>query len=185
MDQIGLSHRPRRKPNGLTKADRETMKSDDLLKRDFHSDVPLEKSLLLFPPVPYGPIPLHCRPTYHLPDSGSQMRWRPHHLQNRYFPHRKSRRSKYCWYFLLSSGSPYFPRWKHWLMRKALLGVLICVDSSESALLGDSAFSFLFPQAEREKVSSSVKNKKQSISFSVVHLFRIPTPSAMSAHLLR
>ena len=28
MDQIGLSHRPKRKPNGL-------MKSDDLLKRDF------------------------------------------------------------------------------------------------------------------------------------------------------
>ena len=25
MDQIGLSHRPRRKPNGLTKADREAM----------------------------------------------------------------------------------------------------------------------------------------------------------------
>ena len=43
MDQIGLSHRPKRKPNGLTKADREAMKSDDLLKRDFHSDVPLEK----------------------------------------------------------------------------------------------------------------------------------------------
>ena len=31
MDQIGLSHRPKRKPNGLTKADREAMKSDDLL----------------------------------------------------------------------------------------------------------------------------------------------------------
>ena len=43
MDQIGLSHRPKRKPNGLTKADREAMKSDDLLKRDFHSDAPLEK----------------------------------------------------------------------------------------------------------------------------------------------
>lgn len=43
MDQIGLSHHPKRKPNGITKADREAMKSDDLLKRDFHSDAPLEK----------------------------------------------------------------------------------------------------------------------------------------------
>lgn len=43
MDQIGLSHRPKRKPNGITKADRETMKSDDLLKREFHSDAPLQK----------------------------------------------------------------------------------------------------------------------------------------------
>lgn len=40
MDQIGLSHRPKRKPNGITKADREAMKSDDLLKRDFRSDSP-------------------------------------------------------------------------------------------------------------------------------------------------
>lgn len=43
MDQMGLSHRPKRKPNGITKADREAMKSDDLLRRDFHSDAPLEK----------------------------------------------------------------------------------------------------------------------------------------------
>lgn len=35
MDQIGLSHRPKREPNGITKADREAMKSDDLLRRDF------------------------------------------------------------------------------------------------------------------------------------------------------
>ena len=43
MDQIGLSHRPKRKPNGITKADREAMKSDDLLKRDFRSDNPIRK----------------------------------------------------------------------------------------------------------------------------------------------
>ena len=43
MDQIGLSHRPKRKPNGITKADREAMKSDDLLKREFHSDAPFQK----------------------------------------------------------------------------------------------------------------------------------------------
>ena len=45
MEQIGLSHRPKRKPNGITKADREAMKSDDLLKREFHSDVPLQKCI--------------------------------------------------------------------------------------------------------------------------------------------
>ena len=43
MDEIGLSHQPKRKPNGITKADREARKSDDLLKRDFKSDKPLEK----------------------------------------------------------------------------------------------------------------------------------------------
>ena len=43
MEQIGLSHRPKRKPNGITKADREAMKTDDLLKRDFQSDRPLKK----------------------------------------------------------------------------------------------------------------------------------------------
>lgn len=43
MEEIGLSHRPRRKPNGITKVDREARKSDDLLKRDFRSDAPLAK----------------------------------------------------------------------------------------------------------------------------------------------
>ena len=43
MEQIGLSHRPRRKPNGITKADREAHKSDDLINRDFQSQVPLTK----------------------------------------------------------------------------------------------------------------------------------------------
>lgn len=38
MDKVGLSHRPRRKTNGLTNTDREAMKSNDLLKWDFHSD---------------------------------------------------------------------------------------------------------------------------------------------------
>ena len=43
MEEIGLSHRPKRKTNGLTKADRKAMKSDDLLQRDFHTDAPLKK----------------------------------------------------------------------------------------------------------------------------------------------
>ena len=43
MKKIGLSHRPKRKPNGITKADREARKSDDLLKRDFSSQEPLKK----------------------------------------------------------------------------------------------------------------------------------------------
>lgn len=33
MDQIGLSHRPKRKPNGITKADHEAMKSDAPLQK--------------------------------------------------------------------------------------------------------------------------------------------------------
>ena len=43
MEEIGLSHRPKRKPNGITKADREARKSGDLLKRDFTSSEPLKK----------------------------------------------------------------------------------------------------------------------------------------------
>ena len=43
MEHLGLSHRPKRKPNGITKEDREAMKSDDLLKRDFSAEKPLEK----------------------------------------------------------------------------------------------------------------------------------------------
>ena len=45
MEQIGLIHKPRRKPNGITKADREAHKSDDLLKRDFKAEKPLEKAV--------------------------------------------------------------------------------------------------------------------------------------------
>ena len=43
MERLGLSHRPKHKPNGITKADREARKSDDLLKRDFPAEAPLQK----------------------------------------------------------------------------------------------------------------------------------------------
>ena len=43
MEDIGISHHPRRKPNGITKADREARKSEDLLKRDFMSEEPLTR----------------------------------------------------------------------------------------------------------------------------------------------
>ena len=43
MEEIGLSHRPKHRPNGTTKADREARKSEDLLKRDFNSSEPLKK----------------------------------------------------------------------------------------------------------------------------------------------
>ena len=42
MERLGISHRPR-KPKGLTKADKEARKSDDLLKRNFRSDEPNKK----------------------------------------------------------------------------------------------------------------------------------------------
>ena len=43
MEEIGISHHPRRKPNGITKADREARKSEDLLKRDFQAEERLTK----------------------------------------------------------------------------------------------------------------------------------------------
>lgn len=45
MEKIGLSHKPKRRPNGITKADRNARKSDDLLKRDFTADKPLTKAV--------------------------------------------------------------------------------------------------------------------------------------------
>ena len=45
IEQIKLIHKPRREPNGITKADREARKAEDLLKRDFYADNPLEKTI--------------------------------------------------------------------------------------------------------------------------------------------
>lgn len=45
MEKIGLNHKPKRKPNGITKADREARKSEDLLKRNFTAEKPLEKCI--------------------------------------------------------------------------------------------------------------------------------------------
>ena len=45
MDKIAMIHKPRRKANGITKADREARKSEDLLKRDFSADKPLKKAV--------------------------------------------------------------------------------------------------------------------------------------------
>ncbi len=45
MNELGLVHRPKRSPKGITKAEREARKSDDLLKRDFQAENPLEKSV--------------------------------------------------------------------------------------------------------------------------------------------
>lgn len=45
MEQIGLSHRQKRKPNGITRADREAQKSDNLLHRDFTAEEPCKKCI--------------------------------------------------------------------------------------------------------------------------------------------
>jgi len=42
MKEIGLTHKPNRKPNGITKANRDARKSDDLIHRDFRSEKPCE-----------------------------------------------------------------------------------------------------------------------------------------------
>lgn len=46
MEDIGISHYPKRKPNRITKADREARKSKALLKRDFKSEEPLAKCVI-------------------------------------------------------------------------------------------------------------------------------------------
>ena len=52
MEKTGLSHRLKRKPHGITKADREARKSDDLLKRDFTADKPCEKCVTDITEIP-------------------------------------------------------------------------------------------------------------------------------------
>lgn len=52
MEEIGLSHKPNRKPNGITKADRNARKSDDLLKRNFSAERPLEKCVTDITEIP-------------------------------------------------------------------------------------------------------------------------------------
>ena len=47
-----IIHKPKRKPNGITKADREARKSDDLLKRDFTADAPLQKCVTDITEIP-------------------------------------------------------------------------------------------------------------------------------------
>ena len=45
MKEIGLNHTPKRKPNGITKADKEARKSDNLIKLSFKAEKPLEKCI--------------------------------------------------------------------------------------------------------------------------------------------
>lgn len=52
MIKNNLIHKPRRKPHGITKADREARKSDDKLKRDFKSDIPNKKAITDITEIP-------------------------------------------------------------------------------------------------------------------------------------
>lgn len=45
MEEMGLNHKPKRKPDGITKADKKARESDDLIKRDFTAKKPLEKCI--------------------------------------------------------------------------------------------------------------------------------------------
>lgn len=52
MERIGLSHRPNRKPHGITKADRNARKSENLLNRDFRAESPLKKCVTDITEIP-------------------------------------------------------------------------------------------------------------------------------------
>ena len=52
MERIGAAQSKRRKPNGITKADREARKSDDLLKRNFTAEKPCEKCVTDITEIP-------------------------------------------------------------------------------------------------------------------------------------
>lgn len=52
MKKTGLLHTPNRKPNGITKADWNARKSEDLIKRDFTAERPLEKCVTDITEIP-------------------------------------------------------------------------------------------------------------------------------------
>jgi transposase InsO family protein len=52
MDKNGLLHSKKRKPNGITQADKEAQASDNLINRDFTADVPNEKCVTDITQVP-------------------------------------------------------------------------------------------------------------------------------------
>ena len=52
MTKWKLIHRPKRKPNGITKADKQARKSDDLIKRDFSAEEPLIKCVTDITEIP-------------------------------------------------------------------------------------------------------------------------------------
>ena len=70
MEDIGISHHPRRKPNGITKADREARKSEDLLKRDFSSGEPLAKCVTDITEIRAGDGKLYVPAVFDCFDSG-------------------------------------------------------------------------------------------------------------------
>ena len=45
MERLGIAHHPKRKPNSITKEDREAQKSDDKLKRNFSAEAPDTKAV--------------------------------------------------------------------------------------------------------------------------------------------
>lgn len=45
MEELSISRTPRRKPNVITRSDKEARKSDDLLRRNFDADKPLTKCI--------------------------------------------------------------------------------------------------------------------------------------------
>ena len=52
MEAVRVSHRLKRKPNGITKAEQNAEKSDELLKRDFTSDKSFEKCVTDITEIP-------------------------------------------------------------------------------------------------------------------------------------
>ncbi len=66
MQELGICH----KPNGITKADKEARKSDDLLKRDFDADKPLTKCVTDITEVPAKDGKLYVSAIFDCFDSG-------------------------------------------------------------------------------------------------------------------
>ena len=71
MEEIGLSHRPNHKPNGITKTDRQTQMSEDLLDRDFHADTPLSRCVTDMTEIPACDGKLYVSALFDCYDAGT------------------------------------------------------------------------------------------------------------------
>ena len=49
---MGIIHKAKKKPNGITKADKKARKSDDLLRRNFLADSPFTKCITDMTEIP-------------------------------------------------------------------------------------------------------------------------------------
>ena len=82
MREMGLIHKPHRKPKGLTKATTEVQERENLIKQDFSADRPLKKLLTDISQIQCEDGKLLCHSEEGTPVSDSYMQDETRYSQN-------------------------------------------------------------------------------------------------------